>query len=100
MLKKIIFIAIITVLSFSVQNRSVQAQTLDDHRFELGAQFTTINLINFEDRLFGRGGNDSAFVRGVGGRVGYNFTDNIALDAEANFFPETAFNNHEFGQKT
>jgi hypothetical protein len=92
--------AIIAALSFSVHHTNAAAQTLDDHRFEVGAQFTSINLVNFEDRLTGRGGNDSSFVKGVGGRITYNFTDHIALDAEANFFPETAFDNREFGQKT
>lgn len=100
MLKKIIFMAIMAALSFSVRHMSAEAQTLDDHRFEVGAQFTSINLVNFEDRLIGRGGFDSSFVKGVGGRIAYNFTDNIALDAEANFFPEAAFDNQESGQKT
>ena len=36
---------------------------------------------------------------GVGGRFGYNFHKNVALDAEASFFPETKLGNDQRGQK-
>jgi hypothetical protein len=60
---------------------------LDDHKFELGGQYTAINLEEF------------GAVNGVGGRLGYNFNQHFALDAEANFFPETKFGNDQIGQK-
>ena len=44
----------------------------------------------------GRGSNT---VSGLGGRFAYNFSKHLALDAEANFFPEAHLLNEEFGQK-
>jgi hypothetical protein len=60
---------------------------LDDHKFEIGAHYTAIGLDDFEP------------VSGVGGRFGYNFHKNFALDAEASFFPETKLGNDQIGQK-
>lgn len=60
---------------------------LDDHRFEIGGHYTAIGLEDFD------------VVKGIGGRVGYNFNEHLALDAEANFFPETKLDNNQFGQK-
>jgi hypothetical protein len=60
---------------------------LDDHRFEVGALYTAIGLEDFET------------VSGAGGRVGYNFHKNFALDAEASFFPRTKLGNDQSGQK-
>ncbi len=60
---------------------------LDEHKFEVGGQYTAIGLDDFN------------VVNGVGGRVGYNFNQYFALDAEANFFPETHLGNDQFGQK-
>lgn len=66
----------------------VRAQSvLDDHRFEVGAQYTVIGL------------SDADIVNGVGGRLGYNFNKHYALDAEASFFPETKLGNSQLGQK-
>ncbi|HEY1404404.1 MAG TPA: outer membrane beta-barrel protein [Pyrinomonadaceae bacterium] len=60
---------------------------LDDHKFEIGGHYTAIGLEDFD------------VVNGVGGRIGYNFNQHFALDAEANFFPETKFGNNQSGQK-
>jgi hypothetical protein len=65
-----------------------QAQSvLDDHKFEIGGQYTAIGLEDFD------------VVNGVGGRFGYNFNKYLALDAEANFFPETKLGNNQAGAK-
>lgn len=65
------------------------AQTvLDDHKFEAGGLYTAIGLDDFD------------VVSGVGGRAGYNFHKNFALDAEASFFPESRLGSDQFGTKT
>lgn len=69
-------------------NASASAQA-DDHKFEVGAFYTAINLDGFGET-----------VNGLGGRLGYNFNKYVALDAEGSFFPETHLGNNQFGQKT
>jgi hypothetical protein len=78
----------------------VVAAQVSERKFEVGAVFTSITLDNFKARTsFGTATGDST-VRGLGGRLAYNFTDNVAVDAEGTFFPEAHFGNEEFGQKT
>jgi len=60
---------------------------VDDHKFEIGGHYTAIGLEDFD------------VVNGIGGRVGYNFNDHLALDAEAGFFPKTKLGNDQLGQK-
>ena len=88
------------VLSLLLAAAPARAQSpVDEHKFEAGAFFTAINLEGFGETVPGAGNRD-AVVKGLGGRAGYNFTENFALDAEASFFPETALGNEQFGQKT
>lgn len=66
------------------------AQTqIAEHGFEIGGHYTAIRLKTFD-----------ATVNGLGARLGYNFNRRFALDAEANFFPETHLGNEQVGQKT
>ena len=68
---------------------AAQAQTqLAEHRFEVGALYTALDFKTFDET-----------INGLGGRVGYNFNDHLALDAEASFFPEQHLGNDQFGQK-
>jgi Outer membrane protein beta-barrel domain len=68
---------------------AAHAQTqLDEHRFEVGALYTALNFKTFDET-----------INGLGGRLGYNFNDHFALDAEASFFPEQHLRNNQFGQK-
>ena len=88
-MKKFLFVIIACGFGLLAQSRGAQAQTqADEHRLEVGAQFTVIGLQDFGDP-----------VKGLGGRVGYDFNRHVALDAEANFFPETHLGNNQFGQK-
>ena len=70
------------------------------HRFEIGAQFSSLALrlspesFGFPFGSFDAGTNTEA---GVGGRVGYNLNDNIALEAEGNFYPRRSFSNSTTG---
>jgi len=82
------FFAAAIVLLLLNASASAQAQT-DDHKFEVGAFYTAINLDGFGET-----------VNGLGGRLGYNFNKYVALDAEGSFFPETHLGNNQFGQKT
>lgn len=81
--KLLSLVALCLLLTASARAQSV----LDDHKFEIGAQYTAIGLDDFD------------VVSGVGGRFGYNFNKYLALDAEANFFPETKLGNDQLGQK-
>jgi hypothetical protein len=77
----------------------VHAQ-VSERKFEVGAVFTSITLDNFKARTSPSVATGDSTVKGLGGRLAYNFTDNIAVDAEGSFFPEAHFGNEEFGQKT
>jgi hypothetical protein len=69
---------------------SASAQTqVDDHKFEVGAFYTAVNLEGFGEA-----------VSGLGGRLGYNFNKYVALDAEGSFFPSAHLGNNQIGQKT
>lgn len=81
-------IAPIVLFLFAAAAAGAHAQSvLDEHRFEIGGQYTAIGLEDFD------------VVNGVGGRFGYNFNQYLALDAEANFFPETHLGNEQSGAK-
>lgn len=65
------------------------APDVDEHRAEVGAFYTGVNLDGFGET-----------VNGLGGRFGYNFNKHLALDAEFGFFPETHLGNRQAGGKT
>ena len=97
-MRKLVFVCL-TAISLLVLTEGVQAQ-VDEKKFEVGAVFTSITLTDFKSRsLPGLATGDST-VRGLGGRLAYNFNDYLAIDGEASFFPETKFGNEEIGQKT
>lgn len=70
-------------------------------RLEVGIQFSSFAL-NLSSNDFGfpffapfdTGNNTEA---GFGARVGYNFTDNFALEAEGNFYPRRSTSNSSTG---
>jgi hypothetical protein len=87
-----IFFAVLTLIIFSPAAARAQgggAPDVDTHRAEVGVFYTGVNLEGFGEA-----------VNGLGGRFGYNFNRNLALDAEFSFFPETHLGNRQFGQKT
>ena len=85
MRRKNLFALVALMLLVSVYARA--QSVLDDHKFEVGGQYTAIGLDDFD------------VVNGLGGRVGYNFNKYFALEGEANFFPETHLGNNQIGQK-
>src|ERR1044072_353103 len=91
MVRKISFV-VLTLLIFSPAAARAQgdgAPNVDTHKAEVGVLYTGVNLDGFGET-----------VNGLGGRFGYNFNRNLALDTEFSFFPETHLGNRQFGQKT
>ncbi|HJQ34774.1 MAG TPA: outer membrane beta-barrel protein [Pyrinomonadaceae bacterium] len=64
------------------------APDVGEHKTEVGAFYTGVNLEDFGET-----------VNGLGGRFGYNFNRHFALDTELSFFPETHLGNSQVGQK-
>jgi hypothetical protein len=62
----------------------------DERRFEVGAQFSSLTLrIPRRSNIFPGPFDveETSTEAGFGGRVGYNFTDHVAVEAEGNFYP-------------
>jgi hypothetical protein len=64
-------------------------------RFEAGIQFSSLLLRLSPERFnfpfFGPFDEGSQAEAGFGGRLGYNATDNLAFEAEGNFYPRRRF---------
>jgi hypothetical protein len=64
-------------------------------RFEAGIQFSSLLLRLSPERFgfgfFGPFDEGSQAEAGFGGRIGYNATDNLAFEAEGNFYPRKRF---------
>jgi hypothetical protein len=87
-----IFFALLMALLLAPAAARAQAggvPDVDEHRAEVGAFYTGVNLDGFGET-----------INGLGGRFGYNFNRHLALDAEFSFFPETHLGNQQSGQKT
>lgn len=97
-MKRTVNYAILVMSCLLLANSHSMAQ-IDDHKFEVGGVFTSLTLSDFKARALPTIASGDSTVRGLGGRFGYNFTDNFAIEAEGNFFPETHLGNEEFGQK-
>ena len=88
-MKKIIFAAFLTMF---VLGFNVSAQTDDVPRFEVGAQFSTLQrrkpqpLFNSPTIVPDDFERDNRY--GGGARFTYNLTEYIAVEAEGNFFPK------------
>ncbi|HWW73892.1 MAG TPA: hypothetical protein VNZ44_00765, partial [Pyrinomonadaceae bacterium] len=88
---KRIFLTLIFTLLLAPAAARAQAGAAPDvgeHRAEVGAFYTGVNLEGFGET-----------VNGLGGRFGYNFNKNVALDTELSFFPETHLGNRQGGGK-
>ena len=95
---KPVFAQISSILCLLVFATTTHAQ-IDEHKFEVGAVFTSITLTDFKQRVSPGFASGDSTVKGIGGRLAYNINNNFAIDGEGNFFPETKFGNDEFGQK-
>ena len=91
MSQRIFFALLMAVLlaPAAAQAQAGGGPDVDEHRAEVGAFYTGVNLEGFGET-----------INGLGGRFGYNFNRHLALDTEFAFFPETHLGNRQFGQKT
>jgi opacity protein-like surface antigen len=90
MTKRIFFTLVFTLLlaPAAASAQTGAAPDVGEHKTEVGAFYTGINLENFGET-----------INGLGGRFGYNFNKNVALDTELSFFPETHLGNRQSGSK-
>lgn len=97
----LVVVTIVSLLSIINQAAYSQSPNADGHRFEVGGQFSILNNSVVSDvganavqcvttpcpTLFSF--SKSRKVQpGFGGRFGYNLTDNLALEAELDLFPQ------------
>ena len=71
---KIWFVVTPIALFLSLHSKPLRAQS-DPPKLEVGAQFATLRLSEFDK-----------VDTGVGGRISYDFTEHIAVEGEVNFF--------------
>ena len=66
----------------------VRAQS-DEKKFEVGAQFSILQVPTRTITNFGLATSSASHATeyGGGGRIGYNVSENFAIEAEVNFFP-------------
>lgn len=80
MKRNAILLAATSIIFLLVGSRSaVRAQSDELQKLEIGAHFTSLSL----DKDF-----ETDTEPGFGGRLTYNLTRNLALEAEGNFFPK------------
>lgn len=85
MRKKLLFSILALLLLAPAAARAQDASPVEEHKFEVGAFYTLLQL--------------DEGVSGVGGRFAYNFNKHLALDAEASLFPRRHLGNDQTGQK-
>jgi hypothetical protein len=101
--KKRFFVMMAIASLLFISSREIQAQSTnaDQHRFEVGAQFSVLNTsvvsdatstavicVNAPCPAIASFSKSRKTQPGFGGRFGYNLTNNLALEAELNFFPK------------
>lgn len=99
MLKKTLFAIIACAYALFAVAHEAYAQTqADDHKFEVGAQATSIHLAPVDTTIsstpigaFTTQGLDVTTF-GIGGRVGYNVNRYVTVEAEFNYLPEKNLN--------
>jgi hypothetical protein len=83
-MKKNAILLFAATLLFLFTDGKAQAQTDAPPKFEVGAQFSSLSI---------NGAFSSRTEPGFGGRFTFNLTDNLALEAEGNFFPRSELSN-------
>ena len=79
----------LALVAFSLSSFAEARAQSDEKKFEVGAQFSILQvpIRTVATFLFPIGSESHATEYGVGGRIGYNLSQNFALEAEGNFFP-------------
>jgi hypothetical protein len=101
MRNNLLFIVIVAASALFINNQNVHSQSpgTAERKFEMGAQFSVLHSA-IPDRVTFTGvqcvttpcpsiviSRSREFQPGFGGRIGYNLTNNIAVEGEMNFFP-------------
>jgi len=86
------------LLSLQPEEPTTQGHAEKRHRFEVGAQFSSLGLSQVEHDPFAsqRGFaipdyRDTMTLAGFGGRLTYNMTPNFALEMQSDFYPKDSF---------
>lgn len=100
MRKKTLFTFAVAIFFLSLNTQISDAQTDEARRFEVGGQFSVLNVSNGRASvttvvqcLVPPCPTTTSFTEeretepGFGARIGYNVTENFTLEAEGNFFP-------------
>jgi hypothetical protein len=106
MRRKMLLTIAVAIFSLSLNNGRAYAQADESLKVELGGQFSVLNASNGRASVtttvqciippcpVTTSTSEGAKTEpGFGARIGYNFTENVALEAEGNFFPRE----REFG---
>ena len=95
MIRKQVFLLATAILLAAGLAAAVQAQSSEAPKVEVGGHFSLINLLDLETPIFPPADGPVTSYRrtrrtnsGVGGRLGYNLTDYLALEGEFNYFPQ------------
>jgi hypothetical protein len=101
MRNKWLFVAIVAVSALFIKSQNAYSQSsgTDEKKFEVGGQFSVLQS-SIPDQVTFTGivcvtlpcpsfliSNSREAQPGFGGRIGYNLTSNVAVEAELNFFP-------------
>jgi hypothetical protein len=100
MRRKMLYTIAVALFFLSLNHTPAHAQTDETRKIELGGQFSILNAANGRGSVtrtlpclippcpvvttFSEGQKAEP---GFGARIGYNFTENLALEAEGNLFP-------------
>ena len=100
MRKNSLFVVILGLSALFINSHNVHSQSpdTDEKKFEVGGQFSVLQspvpVATFTGIVCVRApcpsfviSNSREAQPGFGGRVGYNLTNNVAVEAELNFFP-------------
>ncbi|MCA1566639.1 MAG: porin family protein [Acidobacteria bacterium] len=106
MRRKMLFTIAVTIFFLSLNNGRAHAQADESLKVEVGGQVSVLNASNGRASVtttvqciippcpvVTHTSEGAKTEPGFGGRVGYNLTQNVALEAEGNFFPRE----REFG---
>ena len=106
MSRKMLFTFAVAIFFLSLNTGRADAQTDETRKVEVGGQFSVLNASNGRASVtttvqciippcptVTSVSEEAKTEPGFGARIGYNFTENFALEAEGNFFPRE----REFG---
>lgn len=85
-MKKSLLVLTAVMTIFSLYTQHAQAQS-DEKKLEVGGQFSLLRLPTLTADSTGVVSTSGKTVPGFGGRIGYNVSKYVTLEAEGNYFP-------------